>query len=163
SFNARAAVDRRVDRTAAYVSDEAKRKFSALMVVAGKADESTLQKDRVRLLREFMAKSADFILEYPEHLGVWAMRAVAAVELDYPGAGWLAGQRLKQLERADSKDEKLKKIMVELKRKGWLGEQRTWRDWSAWTTAQAKAAAEEGDVEAQDAMGDWYARGASGL
>lgn len=162
-FSAEAATDAQALRTSTKLSSEGRRRFNELMQIANRADKAALQRDRIKLLRDFMSKSAEFIIDYPNQANVWMVRAVAAIELDYPGSGWLAGRRLKQLGLMESNDERNKRVLAELSRKGWLGGKRSWRDWPRWTMAQARRAAEEGDAEAQFAMGDWFARGMSDL
>jgi TPR repeat protein len=142
---------------------EGRRKFQVLMQIAERADKAVFQKDRLGALREFLTRSAEFILDYPDQPNIWVMRAAAALELDYPGSGWLAGQRLNDFALGQSEDETAKKILAQLQHKGWLGATLPQRDWSTWTMAQARAAAEGEDVEAQRAMGIWYSNGESGL
>ena len=96
-------------------------------------------------------------------MNVWVLRAIAAMEVDYPGEGWLAGRRLKELGAEESDDAKIRRVIAQLDRKGWLGKERTWREWSKWKTEEVKQAAVEGDSESQNALGYWYDRGQSGL
>ena len=145
------------------MSPEARIKYDALMLVAQEADQATLEEDRKKALREFMARSAAFLEMVPNQTNIWMMRAVTAVELDYPDDGFYAGQKLKELGLETSDDPKVQRAFAELELKDWLGDNIKWRDWSKWTTDQVKAAANQGDEEAQDALGDWYANGQSGL
>ena len=147
----------------AKLTGAARRQLDTLMVIIEEADKAKTEDERKKVLREFMAKSADFVVENPTHLGVWVLRAIAALEVDYPGEGWLAGRRLKELGADESDDPKVRKVMAQLDRKEWLGKERKWRDWSKWTTEKARQSANEGDAESQFAMGDWYSRGESGL
>jgi uncharacterized protein len=148
---------------AANLSPEARIKYNALMLIAKDADKATTEADRKKVLREFMAKSAKYLELAPDKADIWAMRAVVAVELDYPVDGFYAGRKLKELGLESSDDAKVQKAFAELERKDWLGDQVKWRDWSKWTTEQATAAANDGDEEAETAMADWYFAGQSGF
>src|ERR1700722_17946846 len=57
----------------------------------------------------------------------------------------------------------MRRQFAELERKGWLGKQRSTREWSKWTMEQVRASAVAGDAEAQVALGGWYRQGLSGL
>jgi TPR repeat protein len=139
------------------------RRLDALMLILEDVEKAGTAEDRVRALREYLNKSADFAAAHPEQTNIWVMRAFAAVELDYPGAGWLAGRKLRELGLENSDDAKTRKRFAELERKGWLGPRMPFRDWSKWTMDQVKVAATGGDEEAQVALGDWYLLGQSGL
>ena len=145
------------------LSGAARRQYDTLVLIIEEADKSTLADERKKLLREFMARSADFIVENPNQMDIWVLRAALAVELDYTGDGWLAGQRLKELGADASNDPKTRKVMAMLDRKGWLADRWKERDWSKLSAAQTRQAAEDGDAEAQIALGTWYRLGRSGL
>ena len=143
-------------------ADGSRKNYEYLRLIVEDADKATSPEQRKKLLREFMAKSAEFIVDNPTQTNVWILRAAAAMELDYLGSGWLAGRRLKQLGGETSADPKMAKVMAMLERKGWLGNERKWRDWSKFTTEQALRIANEGDAEAQNAFGDWCFDGRNG-
>lgn len=137
-------------------------RYESLLAKLGKTDVA-LGTYRVRVLREFMTESAEFLSTYSDQTKIWVLRAACAVELDYPSAGWLAGKSLKERGLENSSDENVRKVMAAVGRRGWLGEKQPWRDWAKWTMEQARTAAEEGDAEAQTALGTWYELGRSGL
>lgn len=146
------------------LTGEVEDRHGALMKLISDADNATGDNARrKKLLREFMAKSAEFLELSDSDAKVWLLRAACSVELDYPGSGWLAGRKLKGLGLDNSSDENTRKVLAALERKGWLGDKPLWRDWSKWTMTAAKGAAEDGDEEALGAMGDWYEKGSSGL
>jgi TPR repeat protein len=145
------------------LSAQDQRRLDVLMLILEDAAKAATPEDRTRAFREFLTKSVDFAVAHPEQTSIWVMRAYAAVDLDYPHAGWLAGRKLKELGLETSADPKIRKVFAELDRKGWLGEKWPVRDFSKWTMDQAKAAADAGDAEAQDALGGWYHEGKGGL
>jgi TPR repeat protein len=142
---------------------DAGRKYDALLLIIEDADKASSAEERARLLREFMARSADFLALAPTQTNIWFIRGAAAVELDYPGAGWLIGRRLKEFGLEDSDDPAVRKVMASLDRRGWLGKERIFRDWIKRTTEQIKASATAGDEEDQRALGYWYENGQGGL
>ena len=91
------------------------------------------------------------------------MRALTAMELDYPCDGFYAGRKLRENDLETSDDPKVQKAFGELDAKDWLGENIKERDWSKWTMDQVKVAATAGDEEAQNTLGDWYSTGLSGF
>ena len=139
------------------LSSEARRKHDALLLILEDSDKAASPEERRRLLREFLAKSAEFLTMAPTQTNIWLTCGTATVELDYPGAGWLVGRHLKELGLEDSDDPRARKVMASLDRKGWLGTQRRSREWNKWQSVdKVKAAALDGDVEAQVAIGNAY-------
>ncbi len=144
------------------LTGEARRKLDGLLLIIEEADKAKGD-ERTKLLREFMAKSADFILLAPQQNNIWIARAAVAVELDYHGAGWLAGRWLKEAGLESSDEPAVRKVLAALERKGWLAASRTFRDWGKLILEQAKAAAKNWDAEAMFALGDWLSTGISSL
>jgi TPR repeat protein len=138
-------------------------KHDGLMRILADAAKSDSPAESKSLFRQFLARSVEFANDHPDQLDIWVGRAYACVELDYPGEGWLAGKRLTAVGATHSDDAKIRSEMVELESKGWLSEQRAWRDWGKWSMDQAQAAGNDGDEEAQEALGDWYRTGRGGL
>ena len=147
----------------AQLTGAARRQYDTLTLIIEDADKAALDADRKRLLREFMGKGAEFIVEHPLQTNVWVLRAAVALELDYTVSGWLAGRRLKELGAEESDDPKVRKVLAMLDRKGWLNNSWKWHDWSKLTTDQVRRLAEDGDEEAQGALGDWFREGRCGL
>jgi TPR repeat protein len=117
---------------------------------------------RKKYLNEFLTRSST-MNDLLDQTNVWIARAAAAMELDYPSEGWLAGQQLKRFGLQNSDHPAAMKVFAGLDRKNWLGNDCPSRDWSQWTTDQARTAANNGDVAAMNAMGDWYRAGQGGL
>ena len=141
----------------------ARRQLDALTLITEEADKATLDTERKKLLREFMGKSAEFIVDHPFQTNVWVLRAAVALELDYPGSGWLAGKRLKAFGVDESDDPKTRKIMAMLDRKGWLGDKTPNKQVYYQTTEQTRQAAEDGAEDLQNALGNCYLNGSSGF
>ena len=99
---------------------EGRLKLDMLMLVAQDADRARAPEERKRALREFLSKSIPFVKAYPTEVGVWALRATAAIEMDYERSGRLAAQKLKALVGLESDDAKLRLILASLSQKGWL-------------------------------------------
>jgi TPR repeat protein len=140
-------------------SGDAPRNYEAIMLIVEHADKAKDPNERTRMLRQFMRESAEFLESASAHTNVWVIRAASALELDYPGAGWLAGKRLKELGLENSDQAINRKLFAALEQKGWLGNKRPARDWRKWTNEQMLEAARNGDEEAQVALGVWYRNG----
>ena len=98
----------------------AQRKLDILTIIIQDADSSDSPDKRKELLGEFLNKSAPFLKEHPEQANIWVLRAVAAVELERERSAKRAGQKLQELGYGNSQDEKIRKVMAMLDRKGWL-------------------------------------------
>ena len=138
----------------------ARRQYETLVLIIEEADKATLDAERKKLLREFMAKSAEFLQSDPLQTNLWVLRAVAAMELEAQRSGWLAGRHLKTLGLAESDNPRIAKIMAMLERKGWSGEKIP-LDSSRlkWSGDELTAAAQNGDEEAQDILAFYYFSG----
>jgi TPR repeat protein len=127
---------------------EGRRRLDALALVIQDADHASGD-DRIKLLREFMTRSTEFLEDYSFVVELWLLRAQAALELDYPQAGWAAGHQLAELGVADSEDADARKVMAQLERKQWLGRRLPVRQENFASLEQAISAAEAGDAYAQ--------------
>ncbi len=119
--------------------------------------------ERGKLFREFLDRSSEFSATHPDAVNLWVDRAQAAIEVDYPGAGFLAGKHLSSPALNVTDNAKAAQVMADLQTKGWLAQERIWRDWTNWSTPQVQSAANNGDIEAMDALGNWYAKAMCGL
>jgi TPR repeat protein/ankyrin repeat protein len=137
--------------------------LDALLRIFDGAEKAGACGEITNALREFLTQSTDFADTHPEQLNLWAARAIACRHLDYPGEGWLAGRRLKESGAIHSDDPKMQRVLAILKVIGWLGERRTYRDWTKRTLEQIKAAANNGDEEAQSEMGELHRLGQLGF
>jgi TPR repeat protein len=136
----------------------ARRQFDTLTMIIEEADKAKLDAERKKLLREFLEKSEQFIKENPDYRAVWALRAIAAIELNQKRIGWEAGKELKRLGADNSEDPKLRKVMAALDRKGWLVEQLPVLDYGKLSVQEAQNVASEGDVKAETFLGNHYQR-----
>jgi len=135
--------------------------LDGLMMLFDKANKATNTEDRTDTYREFLQKGTDFAVAHPEQTNLWVKRAMSAMALDYPDAGWLAGKHLTALGLIHSEDADVLKLMVDLQQKGWLDPKRPKRDWKKYTPEQVRTAASEGDEEAQVMLGICYFSGQS--
>ena len=142
---------------------EGQRQLDALRLIANDAYKSTDKSERLGFMREFLAQSNDFVIEHPRETEVVIMRAIAALELDYPSVGSVAGRQLQAMGVLDGKNISARKVIAQLESKEWLGEKWPYRDWSTWTVAQVQQAAVDGDLPAQVRLGYFLSRGNSGL
>ena len=91
-----------------------------LLLIMASADRAGMPDDRRKNLREFLEKSTAFLKAHPEQEQLWALRAVAALELNDDKSGRRAGRRLIELGYGQGVDDKAGKLMATLSRKGWL-------------------------------------------
>jgi hypothetical protein len=91
-----------------------------LILIVEDADRAGTPGERQALLRDFLAKSAPFLKAHPNQERIWVLRAVAALELNEEKTAKRAGQKLQELGYDKSPDEKARKLMAMLDRKGWL-------------------------------------------
>ncbi len=93
--------------------------LEALLLLAQNADSAPDQKERKKLMLQFLGKSAAFANEYPDQK-LWLLRAAAALELGRSKVAWEAGQRMIGLRAMESEDPKVREVMAALRLKGWL-------------------------------------------
>jgi hypothetical protein len=97
--------------------------FSALLELARQAQETTDVSQQKTLLQQFMDQSDVFLRKHPAQMLLWQLRAVSAISLNDPRAGYDAGQKLIAAGAADSADPNLLRLLAQLKNKGWLDKQ----------------------------------------
>jgi tetratricopeptide (TPR) repeat protein len=107
----------------AKLTGTARRQFDSLMLIIEDADRATTDEERKKLLQEFLEKSEPFLSDYRDHLPVWTLRAVAAMELGRAELAWQAGQQMLKLGADSSDDPKTRKVLAMLDRKGLVGDQ----------------------------------------
>jgi hypothetical protein len=137
--------------------------LQGLLLLFDQAHQAANSVDRIRICREFMRQSGEFATAHPEQTDLWMRRAAAAMELDYADDGWAAGRQLMAATLKRGLDPQVQKVTAALERKGWLEPTKPRLDWRKWTPERVKAAAEDGDEEAQVRLGDCYFRGLLGL
>src|ERR1700723_1609534 len=94
--------------------------YSALIVLARQAKQTTDRSEQTKLLQQFMDQSGVFLQKHPDQMLLWQLRAASAISLDDITAGYEAGQKLLAMGTADSNDSNLQQLLVQLKNKGWL-------------------------------------------
>jgi hypothetical protein len=97
--------------------------YSALIVLARQAQQTTDLPEQTKLLQQFMDQSALFLQKHPSEMLLWQLRAASAISLNDPIAGYEAGQKLLATGAADSNDQNLEQLLGQLKNKGWLDKQ----------------------------------------
>jgi hypothetical protein len=91
--------------------------YDALIELGRQAQQSTDLEQQTKLLKQFMTDSRLFLQKHPNEIMLWHLRAASAIILDDPIAGYEAGQRL--LATA-SNDANVRRLLAQLKNKGWL-------------------------------------------
>jgi hypothetical protein len=94
--------------------------YDALIELAKQARQTTDLEQQNTLLLQFMDQSSLFLSKYPTAMLLWQLRAAAAINLNDPAAGYEAGQSLLN---ADSNDANVRRLLAQLKNKGWLDKQ----------------------------------------
>jgi TPR repeat protein len=145
------------------LSSDATNKLATLNHLKQDAYQASTPTARKKVLNDILRESAEFLVLAPWHTNIWAMRANTAVKLDYPGTGWLAGRKLKELNAANSNEPEIRDALKALEQKNWLGPHRLWRDWTKVAAVDIVASAVEGDLEAQYALGQCYCKGTDGF
>ncbi len=103
------------------LTPEARRKFAALRLILDEANSAKVPQERLRLINEFLGKSAELLQTYPLQTNLWLLRAATALEANKEIEAREAGNKLIALGLDDSQDPKLVALMAKLERKGWLG------------------------------------------
>jgi hypothetical protein len=94
--------------------------YDALIELARQAQQTADLPQQNTLLKQFMAQSSAFLQKHPDELLLWQLRAMSAISLHTPMLGYEAGQRLVA---ADSNDSNVRRLLAQLKNKGWLDKQ----------------------------------------
>ncbi|MBL9136894.1 MAG: hypothetical protein JNK85_13565 [Verrucomicrobiales bacterium] len=98
----------------------ARRHFDALTLIVEEADKATLDTERKNLLSEFLEKSESFVQENPDHMAIWLLRALAALELGRERSAREADRELFRLGAEKVDEPKTRQVLALLQRKGWL-------------------------------------------
>jgi PEGA domain len=95
--------------------------YDALIELARQAQQTTDLEPQKTLLKQFMDQSSVFLQKHPNEMLLWQLRAASAMSLnDDPMAGYEAGQKLLAADAADSNDPNVRRLLAQLKNKGWL-------------------------------------------
>jgi hypothetical protein len=98
--------------------------YDAMIALAEQAQQTTDLLEQKQLLQQFMDQSFLFLQQHPAEILLWQLRAASAIGLNDPIAGSKAGQKLLALGGADGADVNLRRLLAQLKNKGWLDQQR---------------------------------------
>ena len=98
--------------------------YSALILLARQAQQTTDLDEQKKMLQQFMDQSAPFLQKHPDLMLLWQIRAASAISLNEPMLGYEAGQKLLAAGAVDSNDPALQQLLGQLKNKGWLDKQR---------------------------------------
>lgn len=93
--------------------------YEALLELARQAQVTADLAQQKKLLQQFMDESAGFLQRHPDQMVLWQFRAVSALSLGEPMAGYEAAQKI--LAQGDTdRDDDLRRLLAQLKNKGWL-------------------------------------------
>jgi hypothetical protein len=96
--------------------------YDALIELARQAQQTTDIEQQKASLEQFMDQSSSFLQKHPAELLIWQLRAASAISLNDPTKGYEAGQKLLAAGAEDSNDPNLRRLLAQLKNKGWLDE-----------------------------------------
>jgi len=102
------------------LTGDSRRTFDVLTLIIEDTDKATADESRNGYLQEFLTKSQDFVRENPNSLPLWTLRAVAALEVNQAAAGREACQRMIGLKAGDMNDQRIRRVLAMLDRKGWF-------------------------------------------
>jgi hypothetical protein len=105
---------------ASRLSGDTREIFEEMKQVAGEIDRSSTRTEQNRRLQEFLLRSLEFVRFQPDAVQVWALRAVAAAELNQSYVGRDAAQELVRLKAGESADPDIRGIYGMLDDKGWI-------------------------------------------
>lgn len=94
--------------------------YDALIELARQAQQTTDLEQQNASLKQFMEQSSLFLLKHPDQTLLWQLRAASAISLNDPMAGYEAGQKLLASGVTDSTDSNVRRLLAQLKNKGWL-------------------------------------------
>jgi hypothetical protein len=97
--------------------------YDALIELAKQAQQTTDLPAQRKLLQQFMDQSGLFLQRHPTDVLLWQLRAAAAISLNDAMAGYEAGKRLLLTGVADGTDPNVRRMLAQLKNKGWLDKQ----------------------------------------
>jgi len=99
--------------------------YNALIELVRQAQQTTDLPQQTKLLQQYMDQSALFLQKHPEQMLLWQLRAVSAISLNSPLAGFDAAQKLLAAGAADSNDPNLVQLLSKLKLLGWMDQQQS--------------------------------------
>jgi hypothetical protein len=102
------------------LTGDARRTFDVLALIIDDADRATTADERNGYLKEFLARSQDFVREHPSSLPLWTLRAVAALEVNQAATGREACQHMVAMKAAEMDDPRIRRVLAILDRRGWF-------------------------------------------
>jgi hypothetical protein len=106
------------------LTGEDKLDYNALIELARQSQQSSDLDEQRKLLKQFMAQSAEFLKRHPEQMLLWRLRAAAAIGTVEPMDGFEAGQKLMAAGAIDSNDPALQQLLAKLKLMGWMDKEK---------------------------------------
>ena len=97
--------------------------YDALIELGRQAQQNTDLEQQKASLKQFMDQSGLFLQKHPDQILLWQLRAASAISLNDPMAGYEAGQKLLAAGIADSTDPNSRRLLAQLRNKGWLDKQ----------------------------------------
>ena len=94
--------------------------YDALIELGRQAQQNTDLEQQKASLKQFMDQSGLFLQKHTDQILLWQLRAASAISLNDPMAGYEAGQKLLAAGVADSTDPSSRRLLAQLKNKGWL-------------------------------------------
>jgi len=94
--------------------------YDALIELGRQAQQNTDLEQQKASLKQFMDQSGLFLQKHPDQILLWQLRAASAISLNDPMAGYEAGQKLLAAGVADGTDPISRRLLAQLKNKGWL-------------------------------------------
>jgi hypothetical protein len=94
--------------------------YDALILLGRKVQQTTELSEQDKLMGQFMSQSTAFLQKHPDKILLWQLRATIAMIANLPVAGYEAGQRLLDAGLGESTDPNSRRILAELKDKGYL-------------------------------------------
>jgi hypothetical protein len=97
--------------------------YDALIELARQAQQNPDLEQQEVSLGQFMDQSGPFLQKHPDQMLLWQLRAAGAISLNSPTAGYEAGQKLLAMGAADGNDLNLRRLLAQLKNRGYLDRQ----------------------------------------
>ena len=111
------------DTNPAQLTGMDKVEYNSLIELGHEAQQTTDLDQQKASLNQFMRESGVFLGRHPHEMLLWQLRAASAISLNYPLAGYEAGQKLLASGNADN-DRVMQRLLSQLNIKGWLDKQR---------------------------------------
>jgi hypothetical protein len=97
--------------------------YDALILLGRQAQQATDLSEQNKLMGQFMSQSTAFLRKHPDQMLLWQLRATVALVANLPVAGYEAGQMLLGAGVTDSTDPTSRRLLAQLKNKGFLDTQ----------------------------------------